>query len=1354
MDKRLFKTLSVTPETGLVIPSNIPNQTVTPRWVQYEAKQSFVNVFRTTDPVPAGIANGGFIWNWSNTTQGTLMTQHLGFGSDAPTPNMAFFALYCEPNVGVSTSDPIQIVKGGYSTFYQTPVELSESGGWIYFTIAPNHHVNQLPVTRAYISSDNRTKVLTVKYGYAIDLKNVNGNGEDFSGETINSLVNMFGGHEIVPGENFVAPEQSSTGVKVYRGGIEISSSIDSRTFSIEAGDALSVTNGECVFRAAVSDASPSYSLYNMAMVGDSQMAQDMYTSTNYISGKITPIVGVPKPIRAIGNLTGLNVEERSKGSTGFYSLWDTQQAYAFRAGLIKSNTDVIFFDLTANDYHKIGTMDACLDKNGERIDFTTFAKSWTNWGTADFEEYPLNETVSGTDWGNSTPTFAAYYNETFQKVWNKAPFAKIVIFEYGAGSHLAAGYNATASAKNRGLAIRLIQKWKKAGKDMDYWSCGHSTYAGKGYATDYVDNIASYRTGDYANPAGRNPYAHAEYGLNYYSFGAGEGGSSADTAVTTDNYATCDPFVVSYGCWPGPWHANKDWFEQYFNPLFATFIAHMCGFDDSTLPDALRLTNVEYQQKNSGWVDYGTDPSEWYQPVSDGLWFSTDKYPLDDAKETYSLTITANNCSISEVGDNIAEDETVDIIVTPAAGCTLPESIIVSGASYVWTQSTGELKIYDPVDDVAILISAVKKSPTIRRFWKTYSVESDPITIFSEAGGHDQTLSISNGDLSYIGDSVTVSINGTSCGANPQTLTVKSGDVVSATGGVCVFRVQTEHDFATDGSDIFYGLNWICVGDSLLSVQGSATQGNYSQGVKVWEMLSGQYATGREEYNSSALTNNMKRPHLYTGINCYNGKNTNGTWLAQGSTGYWKNTPFYQRLSDIPHDADIVTIYGSINDWTYRSDGNSGDEIFGAGSAARGKYLTETNMTDWYGSLTYAQNVTETDGVNSEELNTYAKYVYKAIDTAHRQAPLAKIVLVDPIFYNVSGSPLGSRNYIDTPAVRYIVFRDYKLKNNADWLSRVSWGLQPDATYDSTQNRWILDANSRATWLDDDSILVDGETLSAQKMISDSTFAQKYVYDYSTTAYASYGHMNTLYNELYFAPKFANLICDTLGINGYYLPSGLKCNNLVYESPEGEASYPITATLSHCAASASNPTTISANGAASLQFNANIGYSLPSTVTVSGATYNWNATTGTLTLSNPTSNVSISIIATKITYSIQTTLRGCFGSIGNATSIEYGGTVELTFIADSGYTLPETVIVSGATSSWDKTTGKLTLSNPTGVVSITITAVEESTSTGSNIPIYTANGAQILGLDALWTHSGTHPTHIYDKSCVEIIFQ
>ena len=238
MDKRLFTTISVVPGSECIVPSNILSQTVTPRWVEYEAKQSFVNIFGTNSAVPAGIAAGGFAWNWANTRQGKIITDHLGFASNPPTANSVFIALYCDPNVGVSQSDPITITKGGYSTFYQSPVELSETGGWIYFTISPNHYKPSLTVAQATISSDNASKVLTVRYGYAIDLKNVNGGGEDFSGETINSLVNIFGGHEIKPGENYITPEITTSGVSLMRDGVELSSSNNSRNFSVSAGDA------------------------------------------------------------------------------------------------------------------------------------------------------------------------------------------------------------------------------------------------------------------------------------------------------------------------------------------------------------------------------------------------------------------------------------------------------------------------------------------------------------------------------------------------------------------------------------------------------------------------------------------------------------------------------------------------------------------------------------------------------------------------------------------------------------------------------------------------------------------------------------------------------------------------------------------------------------------------------------------------------------------------------------------------------------------------------------------------------------------------------------------------------------
>ena len=566
--------------------------------------------------------------------------------------------------------------------------------------------------------------------------------------------------------------------------------------------------------------------------------------------------------------------------------------------------------------------------------------------------------------------------------------------------------------------------------------------------------------------------------------------------------------------------------------------------------------------------------------------------------------------------------------------------------------------------------------APATRKHWKTYSAEAAGVTVTDEAGTTAQVLSVAGGTLAFVGASVTVSVNGKSVGTNPQTLTVKAGDTVSASGGACVFRVRTRHEFAKDGSDTFYGLNWVCVGDSLLSVQQNGADGfnNYSQAVKAWEMLSGQYADGRAEYDSSNVTNNMKRPALMSGINCYGGENLAGTLFAQGGTGMYRNSPYYLRLADCPHDADIITLYGSINDWNYRVAGASGDESYGS---ARGKFFTESSMAKFTDRLTYAQNVMEKDGYDATDISTYARYVSKAIETAHRQAPLAKVVVLSPIFYNVQNSATSSRLYSDPPNSRYIVVQDYRRKYGADWLSWATWGLQSSATYDSSLNRWTITTVSNS-WLDDDSILVDGETIPAHKMMSDTAFAKKYVFDYSESA-VSYGHMNSLYNEIYLAPKFANLICDTLGLSGYYLPQGLKCNNLTYTKPEEPDPEPTV-------------------------------------------------------------------------YSITVTASGC--TVSGTSTITEGGTATLTATADSGYSLPDAVTVIGASHSWNSETGVLTLSSPTGAVSVTVAAVKDAEP--ELIPLFDRNGNRIQIRDRLWVKSSggmIHPDHIYDKAGNKIQF-
>ena len=90
---------------------------------------------------------------------------------------------------------------------------------------------------------------------------------------------------------------------------------------------------------------------------------------------------------------------------------------------------------------------------------------------------------------------------------------------------------------------------------------------------------------------------------------------------------------------------------------------------------------------------------------------------------------------------------------------------------------------------------------------------------------------------------------------------------------------------------------------------------------------------------------------------------------------------------------------------------------------------------------------------------------------------------------------------------------------------------------------------------------------------------------------------------------------------------------------------------------------------------------------------------------SEPSAAVSVEKDAT---YTITPTLTNVIGDSSNPTTIQGGSTATLHFTANSGYQLPDSVTVTGATSSWDKTAGILTLSNPIG--NVTVTIIGEST--------------------------------------------
>ncbi len=152
---------------------------------------------------------------------------------------------------------------------------------------------------------------------------------------------------------------------------------------------------------------------------------------------------------------------------------------------------------------------------------------------------------------------------------------------------------------------------------------------------------------------------------------------------------------------------------------------------------------------------------------------------------------------------------------------------------------------------------------------------------------------------------------------------------------------------------------------------------------------------------------------------------------------------------------------------------------------------------------------------------------------------------------------------------------------------------------------------------------------------------------------------------------------------------------------------YDINYTLTHCTAT-TKPTKAYQGAGVSITLKADTNYALPSSITVTGATLgSYNSSTGAVVLRNPTGTVTVTAVATQSVFSITTNITGCKADSTNPTTINKGGTASLIFTANDGYQLPASVTVSGATYTWEQSTGMLDLSNPTANVSITITATQ-----------------------------------------------
>lgn len=157
---------------------------------------------------------------------------------------------------------------------------------------------------------------------------------------------------------------------------------------------------------------------------------------------------------------------------------------------------------------------------------------------------------------------------------------------------------------------------------------------------------------------------------------------------------------------------------------------------------------------------------------------------------------------------------------------------------------------------------------------------------------------------------------------------------------------------------------------------------------------------------------------------------------------------------------------------------------------------------------------------------------------------------------------------------------------------------------------------------------------------------------------------------------------------------------------------YNITVNGTH-ASKASGPSTINYGGSATLTFTYEDGYFAPASVTVAGATSSWNQSTSTLTLTNCTGAVTVTIEGAIKTYSITPKLTNCTWNGTNPTTIASNQftPIELDIVKNTGWTLPTEISVSGVDAeywSWNQATGIVTISHPQGNVTVTVDAVRE----------------------------------------------
>lgn len=435
-----------------------------------------------------------------------------------------------------------------------------------------------------------------------------------------------------------------------------------------------------------------------------------------------------------------------------------------------------------------------------------------------------------------------------------------------------------------------------------------------------------------------------------------------------------------------------------------------------------------------------------------------------------------------------------------------------------------------------------------------TYSAEVAAITIGYNAPEQEVTPTWVPGTD---GGTVTLYRGDTAIGTNEtlKKFTAKGGETYSASGGACVFQIKIQWDYANQKKPLSI-YHWVDMADSL----GDVTL-----------------------HTASTTTSGIKGDYKYSRV-IADRTGIRTTYLSAGGCGFYKGggtvygsgNIVATRAEKVPHDADIVTVWGSYN-----------DQILGSYIASN----TECDESDaWYGQPTFGRipicmdneglpvwknavtaaylyggkaltatilkgcplNETLTGIDGTPQKRTYVGYVNEALHIIRKRAPFAKIRFVSGGWCrnNKEGNFMW-RN------IQYLLW-EMACRNNTEWLNLL-WCSYPGKGYPpgytDTIAQYRVGTDNEGNSVDYRNAVLNQENpykdfisgwgLSYGQANSDhSIAADPAASDLFTIAYGwwqSPGHPNDDFHEQFHAPVVCEYLCRQLGVDVSCLPERIR---------------------------------------------------------------------------------------------------------------------------------------------------------------------------------------------------------------------